>query len=103
MDFPILDLLALGLTNTLDMGLSIYVCNSGQDIILRLLGKNAKMVMYNGIDRSIGEIKESSEEFGKAILKENLKRNQKKSRECSENEIIINNKVKIIFKCYISN
>lgn len=83
--------------------MSIYFCNAGQDIILRILGKNAKMVLYNGIDRSIGDIKESNEEFGKAILKWNLERMQTNSRECTEKDIIINNKVRSFFKkCYTS-
>ena len=81
-----------------------FLCNTGQDIILRIFGKKPKMVLYNGRDRSFGEMKESNEEFGKAILKGNLKRMQKNSRECSEDDINFNNKVKIIFKkSYTSN
>lgn len=57
------------------------------------------MVLYNGIDRSIGEIKESNEGFGKAVLKENLKRIKKNLKECSEYDYITkNDMVKSLFK-----
>ena len=61
------------------LGFVNFFSNTGQDIILRIFGKKPKMVLYNGRDRSFGEMKESNEEFGKAILKGNLKRMQKKS------------------------
>lgn len=60
-------------------------------------GQGVKMVLYNGIDRSIGEIKESKEGFGKAILMENLKRIKKNIKECSEYDFITNEKVKSLF------
>ena len=60
-------------------------------------GQGVKMVLYNGIDRSIGEIKESQEGFGKAILMEKLKRIKKNIKECSEYDFITNDKVKSLF------
>lgn len=67
---------------------------SEQDMIIRIMGKKDKIIMYNGINRSIGEIKGSNEDFGKVILKENLKRMKKNSKECSEYEFITKSKVK---------
>ena len=68
------------------------------------MGKRVKMVLYNGIDRSIGEIKESNEDLGKVILRENLKRLKKKNlKECSKYDFITNDKVKSLFKLCIDN
>ena len=67
---------------------------SEQDIIIRIMGKKDKMIMYNEINRSIGEIKGSNENFGKVILKENIERMKKNSKECSEYEFITKSKVK---------